>query len=108
MERSATAEGILRSIPTRGGRALRSDAQRNRDLVIRAALDIFAERGATGTVEHVAARAGVSRASVYRIFPTREALQVAVATSQFEQIHQIALDAQHRSVGTGVGLIEFV
>lgn len=108
MDRTATAEGILRGLTPADGRALRSDAQRNRDLVVRAALEIFAERGLMGTVEQIAARAGVGRATVYRSFPTREALQVAVATSQFEQIHQIALEAQRRSDSRGVGLVDFV
>jgi AcrR family transcriptional regulator len=108
MEHSATAEGILRGLAPDGGRVLRSDAQRNRDLVIRAALEIFAEHGAMGTVEQIAARAGVGRATVYRSFPTREALQVAVATSQFEQVAEIALAARQRSGPVGAGLVEFV
>lgn len=108
MERSATAEGILRNIHPGTGCALRSDAQRNRGLVIGAALEIFAEYGAMGTVEQIAARAGVGRATVYRSFPTREALRIAVATSQFEQIARIALDAQRDSAEPGVGLVEFV
>jgi len=98
----------MRSIPGGDGRALRSDGRRNRDLVVRAALEIFAERGLMGTVEQIAERAGVSRATVYRSFPTRQALQVAVATSQFEQIHRIALHAQRHSTPRGAGLVDFV
>jgi AcrR family transcriptional regulator len=108
MDQTATAEGILRGLTPANGQTLRSDAQRNRDLVVRAALEIFAEHGMLGTVEQIAVRAGVGRATVYRSFPTLEALQVAVATSQFEQVHRIALDAQWRSASRGVGLIEFV
>ncbi|WP_460845387.1 TetR/AcrR family transcriptional regulator [Phytohabitans suffuscus] len=107
MKRSATAEGVMRSIGT-DGRLLRSDGQRNRDLVVRAALEIFAENGMLGTVEQIAVRAGVSRTTVYRSFPTRRALQIAVATSQFAQIHRIALEAQERSAGSGAGLVDFV
>jgi AcrR family transcriptional regulator len=107
MERSATAEGVLRSIAPGNRRTLRSDAHRNRDRVIAAALEIFAEHGALGTVEQIAGRAGVGRATVYRSFPTRDALKVAVATSQFEQIHHIALEAR-RNFAAGIGLIEFV
>ncbi|BCB83880.1 hypothetical protein Psuf_011930 [Phytohabitans suffuscus] len=97
----------MRSIGT-DGRLLRSDGQRNRDLVVRAALEIFAENGMLGTVEQIAVRAGVSRTTVYRSFPTRRALQIAVATSQFAQIHRIALEAQERSAGSGAGLVDFV
>lgn len=42
--------------------------------MIQAAHDLFAERGSTATVEDVAARAGVGRATVYRSFPTRASL----------------------------------
>ncbi|WP_432843219.1 TetR/AcrR family transcriptional regulator [Dactylosporangium sp. CA-092794] len=108
MRHSATADDVVRSIAGGDGRVLRSDGQRNRDLVVRAALEIFAADGMMGTVEKIAERAGVSRTTVYRSFPTRQALQVAVATSQFLQIHRIALDAQAHSGGTGVGLIDFV
>jgi AcrR family transcriptional regulator len=108
MERSATAEGVLRNITPSDSRPLRSDAHRNRDRVIAAALEIFAEHGALGTVEQIAARAGVGRATVYRSFPTRDALQVAVATSQVEQIQHIALEARRNSAAGGIGLIEFV
>lgn len=108
MERSPTAEGILRGIVRTDGRGQRSDATRNRNRVVRAALEIFAERGMMGTVEQIAERAGVGRATVYRNFPTRDALQVTVATSQFEQIHAIALDAQRNSTPPGVGLVDFV
>ncbi|MDQ7903799.1 TetR/AcrR family transcriptional regulator [Phytohabitans sp. ZYX-F-186] len=108
MKRSATAEGVMRSIANGDGRLLRSDGQRNRDQVVRAALEIFGENGMLGTVEQIATRAGVSRTTVYRSFPTRRALQIAVATSQFAQIHRIALLAQERSAGSGVGLVDFV
>lgn len=108
MDSTPTAEGILRSLGPDDGRGLRSDAQRNRHLVIRAALEIFAEHGALGTIEQVAARAGVGRATVYRTFPNREALQLAVANNQIEQFHQIALEAQRLSAGTGIGLVDFV
>ncbi|GGM20791.1 hypothetical protein GCM10007977_022410 [Dactylosporangium sucinum] len=98
----------MRSLAAEDGRALRSDGQRNRDLVVDAALEIFAEDGMMGTVEKIAERAGVSRTTVYRSFPTRQALQIAVATSQFAQIHRIALDAQAGSDGRGSGLVDFV
>lgn len=108
MDSTPTAEGILRSLGPDDGRALRSDAQRNRHLVIRAALEIFAEHGSMGTVEQIASRAGVGRATVYRTFPSRDALQTVVAISQIEQFHQIALEAQRLSAGTGVGLVDYV
>lgn len=107
-ERRSMAESIVQTIRAPDGRTLRSDARSNQDLVVRAALEIFEEYGREGTIEQIAQRAGVSRTTVYRSFSTRHALHVAVATSQFQQIHRIALDAQRLSGGRGTGLIDFV
>ncbi|WP_322749750.1 MULTISPECIES: helix-turn-helix domain-containing protein [unclassified Frankia] len=52
-------------------RILRRDAQRNRDLIILAARDVFAEHGVDASLEAVARRAGVAIGTVYRHFPTR-------------------------------------
>jgi AcrR family transcriptional regulator len=59
-------------------RPLRSDAARNRERVIAAAVEIFAERGLEATMPEVAARAGVGKATVYRSFPTREQLVASI------------------------------
>ena len=58
-------------------RALRSDAQRNRDALLTAATDAFAEHGTEASLEDIAKRAGVGIGTLYRHFPTREALVVA-------------------------------
>ena len=59
---------------TSGGRPLRADAQRKRDAILAAAVDVFAERGVEIALDEVARRAGVGIATLYRRFPTREAL----------------------------------
>lgn len=56
----------------------RADARRNCERVIAAALDVFAERGLDATMNDVAARAGVGKATVYRIFPTKGDLIAAI------------------------------
>lgn len=56
----------------------RADAVRNRERVIAAAAEVFAERGIEASVPDVAARAGVGKATVYRSFPTKEHLVAAV------------------------------
>jgi AcrR family transcriptional regulator len=66
----------------------RADARRNRDRVLAAARDAFAERGLDATVNDVAARAGVGRATVYRIFPAREDLLAAVVAERFQWLEQ--------------------
>jgi len=62
----------------------RADALRNRARVVAAAETVFAELGTDASVDVVAARAGVGKATVYRSFPTKESLVSAVATRQLE------------------------
>jgi AcrR family transcriptional regulator len=61
-----------------GEPALRRDAQRNRELLIAAAREIYAEQGIDAPLDEIARRAGVGNATLYRRFPTREALIEAV------------------------------
>ncbi|WP_219462357.1 TetR/AcrR family transcriptional regulator [Nonomuraea rhizosphaerae] len=56
------------------GRPLRADARRKREAILTAAVDVFAERGIDIALDEVARRAGVGIATLYRHFPTREAL----------------------------------
>lgn len=53
---------------------LRVDAERNRERILAAARELFAERGLDVPIEEVARRAGVGVGTLYRRFPTREAL----------------------------------
>jgi AcrR family transcriptional regulator len=55
-------------------RPMRADARRNRDKIVQAAQEVFAERGAEGSLDEVARRAGVGPGTLYRHFPTREDL----------------------------------
>jgi len=55
-------------------RVLRSDAQDNRDRVLEAARELFAESGLGVTMRQVARRAGVGPATLYRRFPTKQDL----------------------------------
>jgi AcrR family transcriptional regulator len=67
-------------------RPKRADAVRNRELVVGAAAAVFAELGAGTSVEQVAERAGVGRATVYRSFPTKEHLLAGVAVQRLRHI----------------------
>lgn len=62
---------------------LRADARRNRDQIIAAAKLVFAERGSEPPMEDIARRAGVGIGTLYRRFPDREALILAVARENF-------------------------
>uniref|UniRef100_A0A5Q5CB81 Transcriptional regulator, TetR family n=1 Tax=Mycobacterium sp. (strain JLS) TaxID=164757 RepID=A0A5Q5CB81_MYCSJ len=61
-----------------GARPLRADAARNRDRVLRVAYETFAADGLTVPVDEIARRAGVGAGTIYRHFPTKEALYTAV------------------------------
>ena len=62
-------------------RSLRRDALANRDRILAAAPEVFADLGADAPMEAVARRAGVGVGTLYRRFPTRESLVEAL----FEQ-----------------------
>ncbi|GIF68984.1 TetR family transcriptional regulator [Asanoa ishikariensis] len=63
-------------------RPLRADARRNRDRVLAAAVRAFAGAGPGATIEAIARDAGVGVGTVYRHFPTREALIEAAYRSE--------------------------
>jgi AcrR family transcriptional regulator len=68
------------------GRPLRADAQRNRDKVLRAAREAFAAAGYGVPLDEIAALAGVGPGTVYRHFPTKEALFEAVVSARMEDL----------------------
>lgn len=59
-------------------RPLRTDAARNAELLVRAAWRAFDESGSDISLEEIAKRAGVGVATLYRRFPSKEDLLVAV------------------------------
>jgi AcrR family transcriptional regulator len=67
-------------------RALRADARRNQDAVLEAARCVFARKGVDASLDEVAKRAGVGRATLYRRFPTREALISAVIDDELDAL----------------------
>jgi AcrR family transcriptional regulator len=64
---------------------VRSDARENRERILAAAREAFAEDGAT-SMNQVAQRAAVGAGTLYRNFPTREALVLAVYQDEVERI----------------------
>ncbi|GAB3579517.1 TetR/AcrR family transcriptional regulator [Amycolatopsis endophytica] len=65
---------------------LRADAQRNRDQIVAAAREVFAALGPDVPMEEIARAAGVGVGTLYRRFPDREALILAVARESFAQV----------------------
>ena len=68
----------------------RSDGERNRLRLIDAAKQVFAEKGAAASLEQVARKAGVSIASLYRHFPTRDAVISAVYRQEVDALIEAA------------------
>jgi AcrR family transcriptional regulator len=75
------------------GRPLRRDAERNRQRILEAALEVFADRGLAGTLDDVAAAAGVGVGTVYRRFPNKDDLVEALFEARIGQVADIARDA---------------
>lgn len=59
-------------------RPMRADARRNHDLLVAAAMAVIAEKGPDASLNEIARRAGVGPGTLYRHFPTRDALLAAV------------------------------
>ena len=67
---------------TRTARPLRADAARNRARVLEVAYETFAAEGLAVPVDEIARRAGVGPGTIYRHFPTKEALFEAVISDR--------------------------
>lgn len=68
----------------------RADSLRNRNLLLTAAKAAFTETSADAPLEDIARRAGVGIGTLYRHFPTREALVAAVYARELEQLANAA------------------
>jgi len=77
-------------------RALRADARRNREAVIAAAKQLFADRGLDAQMPDVAKAANVGVGTVYRHFATKDDLIAALVAERFERLSQKARDALDR------------
>jgi AcrR family transcriptional regulator len=64
----------------------RTDAQRNRQRILEVAKEAFTRSGADSSLDDVAKRAGVGAGTLYRHFPTREALLEAVYRTEVEKL----------------------
>jgi AcrR family transcriptional regulator len=71
-------------------RRLRADAARNRERVIAAATASFAEEGIDVPMETIAKRAGVGVGTIYRQFPTKENLFLAVVHHEMQGVAEFA------------------
>jgi AcrR family transcriptional regulator len=97
-KRRAGRAGVRRSRGKRpeSARKPRADALRNRDRLIEAAKASFAGAGAGVSLDEIARRAGVGIGTLYRHFPSRDAIVEAVYRREVEQL----ADAANRLTGT--------
>jgi AcrR family transcriptional regulator len=88
-------------------RSLRADAARNRESLLSAAEEVFAERGVEASVADIARRAGVAKGTVFRHFASKDDLIASLVCE-----HLVTLtDAAHRlaaSPDPGAALLEFL
>ncbi len=77
--------------PGRAGcRPMRADAVKNRQRILDAAEAIFATEGLAVPIDAVAERAGVGVGTLYRHFPTKEALFEAIVAARLEDLLELA------------------
>lgn len=67
-------------------RPLRADAARNRELLLAAAEEEFAERGLSAAIADIARRAGVAKGTVFRHFASKEDLMVAIVSGHLDTL----------------------
>ncbi|WP_150249340.1 TetR/AcrR family transcriptional regulator [Nocardiopsis deserti] len=72
------------SEPLPAKRPRRADAERNRNAILEAADQVFAERGSAVDVREIARRSGVGMGTLYRHFPTKNALFTTVMEREFK------------------------
>jgi len=87
-------------------RPMRADAARNRAKVLEVAYETFAAEGLAVPIDEIARRAGVGPGTVYRHFPTKEALFQAVIEDRVRSI----VDRAHQLLAAdpGAALFEFL
>ena len=90
-EPQVKGDGEVGGPPHASGKPMRADAQRNYQRLLSAAMTAFTEHGADdASLEEIARRAGVGIGTLYRHFPTRQALLEAVYRDQVEALRSRA------------------
>ena len=72
--------------PPPPARKPRADATRNRERILEVAKEVFTRDGAAASLDDIARRSGIGNATLYRHFPTRDALIEAVYRSEVEKL----------------------
>jgi AcrR family transcriptional regulator len=92
-----SCESGVTDILSHEDRPLRADARRNRERILQSARAVFAESGAEAQIDDVARRAGVGVGTVYRHYPTKEALLIELVREKFRLLTAAGRIALERS-----------
>src|SRR6202162_448218 len=76
-------------------RTLRADARRNRERIMASGRELVAREGPESQMDGIAAHAGVGIGTVYRHFPTKEALLTEMVRVRFQEFAAIATLAEN-------------
>jgi AcrR family transcriptional regulator len=88
-------------------RPLRSDAARNRESLLTAAAEEFAERGLDASVADIARRAGVAKGTVFRHFATKDDLIAAIVLDRVNALNALG-ERLLEGPDPGAALLEFL
>lgn len=84
--------GVADQLFPHAQRPMRADARRNYERILKNAHVVFSESGTDASLEEIARRAEVGAGTLYRHFPSREDLLVAVMHNGFADLHRRALE----------------
>jgi len=87
-------QGFLTRDTVTEPQTLRSDARRNREKLLAVAAEAFASAGVNASLEEIARKAGVGVGTLYRHFPSREALVAATYRNEVEQLCESVSELQ--------------
>jgi AcrR family transcriptional regulator len=86
MARKRSSLAMAKRRSKQAGRKPRADAQRNRERILEVAKEAFTRSGANASLDDIARQSGVGAGTLYRHFPTRDALLEAVYRTEVEKL----------------------
>ncbi|MEU6667228.1 helix-turn-helix domain-containing protein [Streptomyces sp. NPDC046727] len=89
------------------GRPMRADARRNYERLLKVAVEAFAEHGENASLDDIAKRAGVGSGTLYRHFPSRQALLEAAYLDRIEALG-VRADELAKELPPGEALTEWL
>jgi AcrR family transcriptional regulator len=111
---AAPKPGAVTEVQESGGadgrpeaRPMRADAMKNRARILEAAEEIFATEGVSVPIDKVAERAGLGVGTLYRHFPTKEALFEAIVVDRLQDLLELGR-AKREAPDPGAAMFDFL